>query len=261
MKKLILVLLFLLVAGNSFCFEGEGWKDYDGKDVPEGIPNMVGFGAVIRDEPYRGMDVDILPLPMFALKHERFYLRGATAGYTVWENDPFKLDAIVKARFMGYEEDDSGFLDGMGDRNFSIDGGLKFTWKIRQLSNIELSASAVTDLLSEHEGQEAKVSLSKKFKFWPIVIEPGINVEWQSQDLVDYYYGVRSGEVRAQRGAYFPGEAINISPELALFVPLSRKWLVFCGARVDFLDDEITDSPIVDKDYTVKGIVGLEYMF
>ncbi|MFH1479480.1 MAG: MipA/OmpV family protein [Candidatus Omnitrophota bacterium] len=224
-------------------------------------PDMIGLGAVIRDEAYKGMDTDIVPVPILFWENKRFFVRGSETGLIVWEEGDIEIDTIFKPRFMGYDDKDSATLNGMQDRDFSLDGGMQAIWTMRDFYDIEISASFVTDLLSEHEGEEATISLSKTLDLTPLFIKPSLNIDWQSEGLVGYYYGVKSNEVVAGRPEYSPSSAVNISPALDVYLALSKEWLIFSRIGASFLDNEIKDSPIVDEDYTITGVVGLAWMF
>lgn len=42
---------------------------------------------------------------------------------------------------------------------------------------------------------------------------------------------------------------------------LTRDWLVMVNASVELLEGQVTDSPIVQKDYVVKGFAAINYVF
>ena len=90
---------------------------------------------------------------------------------------------------------------------------------------------------------------------------PGVSVAWQSEDMVDYYYGVRPGEALVGRPAYSPGSAII--PEVSLLAthPVGERWEFFARAGHAWLPSEITNSPLVDQDGRLSVIVGLGYTF
>ena len=85
---------------------------------------------------------------------------------------------------------------------------------------------------------------------------PTLAVKWQSEDLVDYYYGVRDVEALPGRPAYHPGAAVV--PELALLATRAfGQWTLFGRVGHSWLPDEIADSPIVDADSRTTVMLGL----
>ena len=79
--------------------------------------------------------------------------------------------------------------------------------------------------------------------------------------MADYYYGVRSQEVTASRPAYSPNDAFNPVAGFDFYVGLSEDWLLISRMRLSFLDDEISDSPIVEDDMTQTYLIGVARMF
>ncbi len=100
------------------------------------------------------------------------------------------------AAFEGYSGSDSPFLNGMQSRDWSVDGGV----------NIEaatpvglLGLSIVTDLLGRYRGQEVEFRYLIMFPLLGFNWIPSGGVRWKSDNLVDYYYGVRPDEARPDR--------------------------------------------------------------
>jgi MipA family protein len=149
----------------------------------------------------------------------------------------------------------------MEDRRMSFDAGLKAELKLPLGEDVMLWARVVTDAASRHDGQEAELSVSKKFRSKYFRLTPSVGARFQSSRLVDYYYGVRASEVRAGRPEYEPGQAVNYFGEVLFSFGISQNWIVVTKAGVEFLDSEIRKSPIVDKDYLLTGIVGLTRRF
>jgi outer membrane protein len=46
-----------------------------------------------------------------------------------------------------------------------------------------------------------------------------------------------------------------------MFIEITRDWLVIANASVEVLEEQVTDSPIVNNDYVVKGFVATNYVF
>jgi outer membrane protein len=161
-------------------------------------------------------------------------------------------------RFDGYEEENSAALRGMDDRDMTLDGGVAFAlrgeWGV-------FGASVVTDILGKHDGQEVELSYSKPVRRGKWVISPAAGLRWQSSNLVDYYYGVRTGEVRTGRPAYDANAAVNPFVGLRLLRSLGKRWTLLGAAQYEWFDDEISDSPIVDEDYDISVMAGLLYSF
>lgn len=230
------------------------------QDAPEPQPRWtLGLLAIERDAPYRQLDEDLLVVPLVRFEGERFYLRGLRGGVVLARDGGFEFGAFVQGRGDGYEAADSPYLAGMDDRDFSLDIGLAASWRVKGVGQFE--ASLATDMLDRSGGQEAAVSWTGLVRAGGWRLLPGVSVAWQSQDMVDYYYGVRPGEALVGRPAYAPGSAIV--PELSLLAthPVGESWEFFARAGHAWLPSEITNSPLVDQDGRLSVIVGLGYTF
>lgn len=214
------------------------------------------FGAVVfdRDMPYRGFDEGLLALPLVRFEGERFYLRGLRGGVVLAEGNGFALSPFLQLRSDGYRAEDSDFLAGMDDRRWSLDGGLAGTWRNEHFGQLELAVA--TDVLNRNEGQEAEFSYTALFGLGGWTFVPTASAKWQSEELLDYYWGVRADEALPLRPEYHPGSAVV--PELSLLA--TRRfgaWTLYARVAHSWLPDAIADSPIVDGDDRTAIAVGL----
>ena len=102
----------------------------------------VGAGVVAQTSPYRGADsVRVLPIPAVTYIGERVQILGlvAQAGLVNWSR--MRLAATARYRMGAYDEDDSEWLEGMGDRKDSLFGGLALqaplAWGVRMSARHE----------------------------------------------------------------------------------------------------------------------------
>ncbi|HYG61322.1 MAG TPA: MipA/OmpV family protein [Thermoanaerobaculia bacterium] len=221
----------------------------------------LGIAAISSPEPYEGADADILVVPAVSFSYKRFYFRGIVAGYRLWESGELSADLIARARarFGGYDEDDSPALEGMESRRKSADGGIELQWERERLLGVRLTPT--TDLLDRSGGQQVTLDVYSPWRFGPVRVEPGVGVEWQSEDLVNYYYGVRPEEARPGRPAFEPGSAVNLTAGVFVFTPVSRRLLLQTFLRYERLDSDIEESPIVDEGGALTAFAALSYAF
>ena len=217
-----------------------------------------GPGIVISGKPYTGMDEEIYPIGFVFYESRLWSIQGTELGYRLFNNGSFDLKAIARWRFNGYDEEDSSALDGMEDRHMTVDGGISAVWYGDWGA---LSTSFVNDLFSEHDGQEFRVSYSKRFTWEPVSVTPLVGLRWQSDNTIRYYYGVEGDEVRAGRARYQPGDAIMPYAGVNLIYDFEGPWSIFGGVRYEWLTSEISDSPVVDKHHNLSFFAGLLYEF
>ncbi len=217
-----------------------------------------GIGLVLSKSVYKGDDADVMPVPLVYYSKDNFYLAGTRAGYRLFKDDSFNVNVIAQMRFDGYDDGDSSYLRGMDDRYMSLDAGMEVSYNDGWGKT---SLSYITDVLSVHDGQEVRVSYSKRFSFSKLSLTPAAGIFYQTNNLTDYYYGVRAKEATAVRAAYKVGEAFNPFVRLQAEYEINSRWSVIGGLTFEFLDDTITGSPIVDEDYKLSLITGVIYSF
>ena len=234
-----------------------GWGAEEAIRVDDKPTIYVGTGAIVSSQPYVGADTRTYVVPMFGYEGKRLYMRGIMGGYRVYSKGGFSIGPIIQPSFEGYEEEDSPALQGMDDRDWSIDAGVGAFWR----TDIGLfGLSCVTDILGEHDGQTLEFSYTLRFPLAGFDVIPSAGVRWESEDRVDYYYGVRSDEaVLPSRPPYEASSAINPFVRLAVRRKLTERWTLLTALQYEWLDDEIGDSPIVDEHYDASVVLGVLY--
>ncbi|MEI6437449.1 MAG: MipA/OmpV family protein [Candidatus Omnitrophota bacterium] len=227
----------------------------------EPLLTLLGAGTVVTSSPYDGVGVSVLPVPFMAWEHKGFYIRGIEAGYSFYEHGGLKLSAVTSPRMMGYSSEDSDALSGMEDRRRSLDAGFRAELALPFVTGLSVNAKVLNDVLSRSNGQEGELSLEQFYgaKYLRLRLSGGVKV--QSSRLTNYYYGVRTAEARPGRQEYKPGTAVDPFLGVMLTTGFSENWLVITRLGVDLLDPAIRKSPIVDKSYTMMGMVGVVRRF
>lgn len=219
------------------------------------VGNSLGVAALWENDLYEGLDASVRAYPFATWRAGRFFLRGPGLGVELWSDDAWKLDAFAQWRFDGYDADDSDFLAGMDDRRETLDAGMAVERRLGAYGRLNLSAS--TDALGRHDGQELELQWSYPLRY----VEAQVRARWQSDALVDYYYGVTAAEALPDRPAYEPGSGLTWSLGLLTARPLGKRWLAFVGANVDLLPDAIKDSPIVEGSTRTRVFGALAWRF
>lgn len=234
-----------------------------GKEEPlRQSDNMAGFGLLFGTSPYRETDSTTIPVPIIFWRSHNFFVEGMKAGYTFWQKKSVvRMDIFAAPRFMGYDGDDSAFLDGMRDRKYSLDAGIKARFTMPRACDCFLNLSLATDILSRHDGQEAILSFSKQFKHPYFIIEPSIGLKWQSSNLVEYYYGVQADEISSVRREYFAHDAFNYLLAVQGGIGLSRDITATILLSCEVLDNSIQNSPITKSDYIISFVFGITRRF
>jgi outer membrane protein len=245
-------LVCVLVSMFAFAVPAIGWTS----DVIED-GSLMGAGAMMIESPYKGVDDDVYPVPVLIFESKQFFIDKTVMGYYFNDrSNPVRWAVIGSLRMQGYEARDSSDLDGMQERDRAFDGGLRISWKNEIIYMI---LEGVTDVSGTHEGQELRVTVEKEL--FRGFLTPKAGIKWQSDDLTDYYYGVKPNEVKAGRVAYSADDDLEYMVGITIGVPLGEKWAAFGDIQCSFLGDEGKDSPIVGDDKALRYVLGVVYRF
>ncbi len=229
--------------------------------IAEEDDNYIGAGLMMRDKPYTDVETSSMPVPIVYFHKDKWFVEGVKAGFEFWKYEDLKLRGFIAPRLMGYEEEDSLTLHGMDDREMSLDAGFELKWLLQNMCDIELIASMAFDTLSVYEGQEAKIAAQKEIKGEIFVLKPSIGLKWQSEDLVNYYYGVKASEAVAGRPEYLPDQDYNYFANVDFYIGISKDLVLITSFGYEYLGNEIDDSPIVDDRSIMSGVVGIVKRF
>ncbi|MEF3191289.1 MAG: MipA/OmpV family protein [Campylobacterales bacterium] len=212
---------------------------------------IIGGGVISSTPVYRDANPRTIIIPWIEATYGAWYWQGIQAGYRTTIRDTTRLRLYIKANFSGYEADDAPILAGM-KRNDTLEIGTSLEetqkpWHIR--------ASIDHDALGVHNG-------------WRAMIEGGIHqgplvgfaaLTYESSDLVNYYFGIHSHEVRPNRTAYTPSAALTPSVGLRLPYVITPRLSLFAQASHQWLAKEQYNSPLVDQKTKTTFIASLAW--
>jgi len=256
--RALLTLLVLLPSMSIFA------QDEPAESSPPPAPSpfqwSLGIGAFSSPRPYVGAENSQIVAPLLEITYKKLYVQGIQAGYKFFDTDKFSLDARMGIVFNGLDPEDSEYLEGMNKRRSTIEGGFVFGWKP---GKFRLNTAFYTDMLGRSYGQQASTDFSRMWTFnryrWGLT--PSIGMVWQSSNFVDYYYGVTPEEARPGRPPFEGHSVINFRSSLLGFFFVNMRIRLVALVRIQRLDNEIYDSPIVDQKRGIFGLVGLTYRF
>lgn len=144
----------------------------------------------------------------------------------------------------------------VGARPTAVDAGLQLDWFSPQL---QLKANLWQDVSSTYHGQHASLTAQHGWQSGQGYWQLHASLFWKSADLMQTYYGI---EEDGQELSY-ERRSDSWQPELKLSFsyPLSTQWSALVFYRYRWLDNTMTDSPLV-QEQTIRGwFVGLSYQF
>jgi len=220
----------------------------------------VGAGAILQSSPYRGADsVRVQAIPAVTYIGERVQVLGPYGQAGLATLGPVRLAATARYRMGAYDEDDSRYLEGMGDRKDSLFAGLalqaSLPWGVR------MSAGYEHDVLDQVGGGNGRLGVRRGFQFGRVSIAPSAAVNGLTAELARHEYGVRAAETRAGRAEYRPDGAVNVELGLGVSAEWREAWRIILNGSMEFLAKELRDSPLVDERAVLHGFVALNYTF
>ena len=223
----------------------------------------IGAGSYIQTQPYKNVNTIALASPVIFFDNGVAYVRWSRVGiYFLGEkndNNSWGFSITAQPRVYGYNSSDSNILTGMNDRENSFEGGLAFS---SQIDKAHFEIMALTDVISRHETWIISTEFGYDFKFGKLDLYPSFLAIYQSQEFLDYYYGVTNQEaITSTNNAYFPHAGVQLGLQTYVKYPITKNISTFLNLRVDKLSQEATDSPIVEDDYIYSGLVSLIYTF
>lgn len=226
------------------------------QDVPDGL-SLGGIG-IVSGSPYLGEGADFQAFPSVIYRFDRFTIGPLGLSYRALETERSELDLFVEPRFFALTDISADELVGI-DREITADVGLAYTYNILRATDIE--ATFRQEITGEHDGQEVDLRVSQGVR--PLGFPIGVfgGVEWRSDNLSNYLYGVFEDEAIAGRPAFDTGDTFTPYLGASGFVPLSENLSLFGNLRVEFLEDDITDSPIIENDTVVSATFGVTFNF
>ena len=225
------------------------------KEAAPGSKWALGLGVGIDREAYRDFDNKVQGLPLLMYENDYISFFGASLDVKLPSAGPVNFRLRARYSQDGYEAKDSPFLAGMAERKAGLWIGAAATWR----TSVVNIASEVLSATGASEGQRFKLELNRGFRFGNFNVTPRVSANWYDKKYVDYYYGVRAGEVRAGRRAYQGDATTNIEVGARLGYAISGHSQVFLDASTISLGKAIKDSPLVDS--STKSGVRIGYLY
>ena len=219
----------------------------------------VGVGAVTGTQPYVGIPNRFIGFPQIGYEGDRVSWRGPRLTIRTTTIAQVDVSLLASVRFDGFDSSDSSRLEGLDDRDKSVDGGIHLQRSF--LENWRAEVEFIRDLLNVHGGQEFRAEVRRTFAFDRFSVAPFGGISILSNRTADYYYGVRRREAQPGRPAHNVGSAVNWRGGLAFSYRSPRSWIGIMSITADVLDRDIKRSPIVERDVIVGAYVGISYVF
>jgi outer membrane protein len=219
---------------------------------------FIGAEAFFMSGPSHGTPTRISPVPFFGFAGERVHLPGISGGDRLFQGEGWSIGPILQPRMEGYGSRHASKLTSMEDHRIPVDAGLEFLWRTNWGV---LRASWVTDILGRHGGYETEFAYTLPFLWRGFDVIPSAGIRCKSANLTNYYYGVPSDEAFPGRPSYKADSVVDPFIRLTVRRELIEDLSVLSAVQCEWLDDEIRDSPIMNRAHSASFLIGLLYTF
>lgn len=223
------------------------------------------YGLGIEGEalfnPYKSYKTDYSIIPYLGYDNKIVYLDGTEAGVYFVNDD--KNEFKARAWYLDVEFDPDHArqqaIRQLNSRHSTMMAGLSYQ-RITDTGAFRGEISG--DTLNTSNGMIATLAWAGQVVTGPLTLYPQAGVDWYSEKLVRYYYGISEREsARSGLAQWSPHDAV--APWLAL----AADWNVtgnlhfYLQPRITFLPATIRNSPMVDDDIITDIQSGLVWSF
>lgn len=243
----------------------------------------VGLGAGVYTNPlHDGKNIPLILVPSISYYGERIFFQNNTLGYTLIENEKFALSVILKANvekalftrwhpqnvfipniandFVEAQPSQKINIDTISKRKWALDAGLQLNWFATNSINAEFSI--LHDVNGVYNGLNADAHVSKLFSInTSSTLEITFGTQWNSANLVDYYYGIDESDTLYLRHLYEGKSSINPYLSIGYAHKLSPDWTFKSYIKRKKLHRNTYLSPIVEKTNVDLIFIGFFYEF
>jgi MipA family protein len=255
----LLVVLFALDAAPAFAqYEVAEIPFFD---APKGSAAL-GAGLRLGRDLYLESDNDDIRrfdlVPLYLYNGKYLFFRGTSGGIHLISNDAIELNLLGRYRFNQLDPGRNEYYDGMDKREQTLDAGFELRL---QGGWGAINTNVLTDSLNRHEGQSAEITYSYRFDRGAMTLSPFVSWAWNSDELTNYYFGVRDDEALPDRPAYTPGASQFLSFGLNTTWWLSDRIQFFANLGFGGSDGVVADSPLTDLESSTVLFAGGTYVF
>lgn len=258
----------------------------------------LGAGAVTNPL-HGGNNIPLVVIPTISYYGENIFFENNTLGYSFFETEQLVVSAIGKLNYeKSYfsrwhpenilvdssssnsvistpDEGDQNTIEPsedfqksvvnineVSDRDWAIDAGIQLNWFINKTTDAKLNI--LHDINNVYNGFNGQLALTKRVTLVALpstLMSFSLGANWNSESLVDYYYGISKQRDPKAKVGYQGKQSINPYLRFALKHQLSEHWRVRVQVKRVFLATGTTNSPLVKEDHVNTFFTGVTYDF
>lgn len=187
--------------------------------------------------------------------------KGLVFGYNALNTPNWSLDVVLGPEHDEITEEEYKDLAPLRDRKFDLTAGVRATgYYGNNILQLQLRNEILTN---RHNGHSASLTAGRSWQIRNANLHALVGYHYASQEVVDYYVGVRSEEASSEFPQYTAGATNTFSSELGLTYPINETWILRSKITAIRFDEEFAHSPImVDKDRDfIFSTITMNYVF
>lgn len=222
----------------------------------------LGLAVSGGESPYVGDDSSKIAYPYLtsfrdsAFTDDWLLIREGDVGFRWASESGWELGVVGRIQTMGIGPNDAPELEGLRDRLWTLELAPIIGWRGWP---VHINLKTYTEMLNRHDGLISQLAFSLPRQRGRSFIIPSVELIHRSSDYTNYYFGVSAAEASPTRPEYVAGGALNAALKVRWGYELTKKWLLSGSLGLEYLDSEITSSPIVDKDVLWSARLGIAY--
>ena len=226
-----------------------------------GQPDFFSVGAAVGlgTPEFEGAGFQLNPFPFAAFKWGKLYSDQTGVGYQLYRKGKFRVSALARFAVQDLNRNNVDALDDMESLNLPVYAGISIDLPI---DTFLLTTSIQREIGLASEGWRATASLGRPFMVnRQFFLTPSVGVEWNDARGTNYLYEVTASEARPNRPVYEASDSFKLSGSVTGLYRLNDKFTIVGSSGVTWHDDEIFNSPIVDKRAIFSTFLAIGYSF
>lgn len=221
----------------------------------------IGVEGEAQFTPYKSYKTDYSAIPYLGYDNKIVYLDGTEAGVYFVNNDKNEFKARVWYLDVEYDPDNARqwAMRQLDTRHSTLMAGLSY----QRITDIGAFRGEISgDTLNTSNGVMATLAWAGQIIVKPVTFYPQAGVDWYSEKLARYYYGVSEREsMRSGLDSFSPHSAVAPWLAVAADWEVTRDVHFYLQPRITFLPSTIRHSPMVDDTVLTDIQSGLVWSF
>jgi len=172
---------------------------------------------------------------------------GINFGYNFYTFDNWNFDFVANK---SHGDIDYGVVDGEQsieiERAGSVRAGARATGNYGS-NTVQLIVTPYAFDNDFDDGLYASLWVAKEWQISNWNVHASAGVQYRSEDILDYYYGISESIATENTSAYKAGSGINTTFQFGFDYPLTKNWVFESSVRHTKLSKSITNSPIISN--------------